>query len=530
MVDYEPAQLLASESRLNQQLTYLLSSPEVAELAVFVPFICKILALLITQECEPALANPETVDILLSLALTEPASNDVDDFTTLVSVALSYLANEAFQANMIAEPHFKRFLSTFHRAHTHFDPAQVEADDADSAEQLRKLRKALVVSLCDMTGRDEFAGLHYSSSPQQQQQQQQQSETVGTLLEWLRSGNAQLQAPACLALGNVSRSDEVSTSLVQTRAHAPLEAILSDHAVSDAQLLHSALSFLKNLAVPAQNKLLLTGLLEPSCLPRIMGVDASPQVQFAAVSLTRLLLVNCPANAAQVCRPSDDSSDGVDSILALYKRSDAEPTRLEAARAIASICRVLHTSAPAIATATAQPGADGGEQARQFYDKHGSATEPLAFLITQAKWPILRSEAWFVFALMSRSREGAAAVARILAAEGTKEVLYRAITGRDMPASDQDEAGASGTQIEEGERSGEDQVSALMGGMELEPKQVDPKQKESMARVDRENALVMCTELLRTWEKGADAADGGLSPLLRDLVKEGTEMIAAQKS
>src|SRR5690606_25379818 len=111
-----------------------------------------------------------------------------------------------------------------------------------------------------------------------------------------------LRSAACLALGNLSRSDETSIALVDTHlAHVPLIELIGDPATSDPQVLHSALSFLKNLAIPAMNKPVLGDLLSPGCLPRIFSLDTLPQVQYAAVSLARLLLVNCPGNVRRVC-------------------------------------------------------------------------------------------------------------------------------------------------------------------------------------------------------------------------------------
>ncbi|KAK5995309.1 hypothetical protein PT974_03711 [Cladobotryum mycophilum] len=532
LVDYAPAQLLASQSLLNQQLLKLLSSPSLSNYVVFIPYFCKILALLISQEGEAGRADPNTVTILFKLATSQPSRDDLDDFITLVAVAVSYLANPSFQTTITSGPHMKLFTSTIHHAYTHFDISQV--DEQETVDQLKKLRSSLLGTLADITGYDAFASLHPLDSRVPQ-----------ILLGWLNGGNQQLQAAACIALGNLSRSDDISVPLVRTHsAHVPLIRLLSDPGVSDAQLFHSSLSFLKNLAIPTQNKPLLAGLLDPFCVPRIYGIDTSPQVQFAAVSLTRLLLVNCPANVGRICAPlsADPSSparerSSVSSILALFDRSDAEPTRLEAARAIASVCRVLHT-AP-VASVLPQwipegksdeeeedgdetdPKAKESKRREYFYDKHLDISKALAFLITQQKWPILRSEAWFVLALMCRSKEGCGVVLGVLRIHGAMEALCKSITGRDSLDTEKD-----GKQIED-RVDPEDQLMAMADGLALEPQQVDPKQKESMTRVDRENALVMCTELLRPW--GIDIPSPKVS-LLQDWVKEGTEIVVAQKA
>ncbi|KAL7910865.1 hypothetical protein GGI35DRAFT_327272 [Trichoderma velutinum] len=530
LVDYEPAQLAASQANLNQRLIGLLSSPTLANFIVFVPYFCKILALLVSQEGEAARANPRTVEILLTLATSLPSRDDVDDFISLVSVAGAYLADGKFQAALIQGPLMQLFLSTFYHAHTHFN--LLEIGDADTEASLKKLYSSLLVSLADITGNDLFASCYPLQSPVAQ-----------NFLAWLQSSNLQLQTAACLALGNLSRSDEATTSLVQIYfAHGPLIRLLSNQDITDAQLLHSALSFLKNLAIPLQNKPLLGDLLDVTCVPRLYSLDASPQVQFAAVSLTRLLLINCPANVARICAPlsADPASpaherSSVSSIIALYERSDAEPTRLEAARAVAATCRMLHSGpvVPLLSDWERPIGEDGtvssepeeNQRREYFYSKHDVA-RVLSFLISQQKWPSLRSEAWFVFALMCRSKEGARVIVGLLSIHGAMTELIKAITGRETPLS---EVGGN-DQIEEAPYSlavPDGQITSMAEGLGLEPQQADPKQKESMIRVDRENALVMCTELLRTW---GDQLPGLRLSILQDLVKEGTEIVAAQKA
>lgn len=528
----EPAQLAASEAHLNQRLIDLLSSPTLANFIVFVPYFCKILALLVSQEGEAARASPSTVEILLTLATSLPSRDDVDDFISLVSVAGAYLADDKFQAALIQGPLMQLFLSTFYHTHTHFN--MLEIDDADTAASLKKLYSSLLVSLADVTGNDLFISCYPL-----------QSQIAQNFLAWLQSSNLQLQTAACLALGNLSRSDEITTSLVQVySAHAPLVRLLSNQEITDAQLLHSALSFLKNLAIPVQNKPLLGGLLDVACVPRLYTLDTSPQVQFAAVSLTRLLLINCPPNVARICAPlsADLASparerSSVSGIIALYERSDAEPTRLEAARAIAAMCRMLHSS-PVVpllpdwerpagegGTTSSEPGNEESQRREYFYSKHDVA-RVLSFLVSQQKWPSLRSEAWFVFALMCRSKEGGRVIIGLLQILGCTTALIKAITGRETPLSET----GNNERIEEVSYSPaapDSQITSMAEGLGLEPQQADPKQQESMIRVDRENALVMCTELLRTW---GNQLPGLRLSMLQDLVKEGTEIVAAQKA
>ncbi|KYK60246.1 hypothetical protein DCS_01383 [Drechmeria coniospora] len=509
MVDYEPAQLLASQSRLSSKLIALLSSPVIANYLAIIPYFCKILALLIAQEGEPLMAVPETVPTLLRLAMSSPAKEDPDVFISFVSVAVAYLANEGLQSKLLAGNCLNLFTNAFYHAHMNVDVKP--SDDPDTVTELKKLRTALLATLADLTGNDSFES-HYPLT----------SDVPQSFLDWIRATSPPLQAAACLALGNISRSDQVSIALVDKHSvHLPLISLLSSPSVTDTQLLHLALSFLKNLAIPAQNKARLGKLLERSCVPRICNLDTLPQVQFAAISLIRLLLLNCAEN----------------------------PTRLEASRSIAALCRVLHSttplanvlpgwkevnlcasddpglSGPSLRQQQSCPGqTDDGKRRSVFYKKH-NFRGPLSFLIAQEKWPTLRSEAWFVLALMSRSDDGAAVIANLLEIHTVLMALSMTITGREEAESlaDMDK------QVENAPAGGVQSVDApsIDATLQLEPQQVDPAQQANMAKIDRENALVLCTEMLRN-------SAGTLQPerlsILQELVKKGTELLVAQRS
>ncbi|KAG5781633.1 hypothetical protein H9Q73_004705 [Fusarium xylarioides] len=488
LVDYEPAQRLASESRLSSHLITLLQSPNRAAFSPLVTYFCKILALLITQDGEVAVADSETASVLLKLAVSPDHSTDIEDFLALVSTAASYLANESFQERLLNSKEVDVFVKAFYIAHTQFDS---ELDDEDTAKELGQLCTSLLTTLADLTGNDAFPA-HYSL----------ESSVPQSLLKWLKEPHVILQSAACLALGNLSRSDQASTAFVQKyQAHIPLIAILSDPEIKDAQLLHSALSFLKNLAIPAQNKTLLGDLLE--------------SVQFSAVSLLRLLLVNCPDNVRRVVTPRTAEGEGsgkhttVHDMISLFDRSDTEPTRLEAARSVATICRVLHT-APIEEVLSGWSSEPEKTPSRDLFYAEHDLSQVLSFLITQEKWPILKSEAWFVFALMSRSKDGAQVIANVLAISGAMDALSYAVTGKTA----NDEA----PQIEGG---APEIPPAIPEELALEPQQVDPKQKANMAKVDRENCLVLCTEIVKNGETLESEQIGRL----RSLIRQGTELL-----
>ncbi|KUI69160.1 Rap1 GTPase-GDP dissociation stimulator 1 [Cytospora mali] len=626
LVDYEPVQLQACEAGLSQRLMEILGGPRLEACRLYVNLICKILALLITQEPEVRNGPPATPLILLSVATNRQHPVDLEDFSGLTAVALAYLTHEVFQTYNLAG--LPLLLTAFSMAYTHFDPNQ--ATDPDDAAQLKQVRNAFVPVLADISALPDFVpgsaqgGAGILQHP-----------VFQTLQSWLHGppAHANLQTAACLALGNLARSDATCVTLVRDAAvHQPLINLLArctaGETTPNAQLTHAVLSFLKNLAIPSVNKPALGRLLDANMLPKLWSTwgDAQPQTQFAAVSLARLLLVGCPPNARRLCAPLSPDPDSpahdrsnLHLLTALFERSDAEPTKMEVARAVATVCRILHstpvaavlpeewsssqnnihgskkpkhdhntttnnnesgtifvntdpspnfhaTSTPGSATAlsptqslpsptasqhtqssttssnnsnsnsssTATTPNNTSRRAR-FYAAHDLST-PLSFLIKQTRFPALRSEAWFVLALMCRSPDGAVVVQSALQSFEACRALVESITGRDMadghdlllaasssPAADGQEdtpsilpgrgdgatpttstaitSGGGGSTSTSASASASAATASLgieglgLGG--LEPQAVDPAMQANMARIDRENGLCMVAELMR---------------------------------
>ncbi|ROW03312.1 hypothetical protein VSDG_01559 [Cytospora chrysosperma] len=686
--DTEPVQLQACEAGLSQRLMEILGGPRLEACRLYVNLICKILELLITQEPEVRNGPPATPLILLSVATNRQHPVDLEDFSGLTAVALAYLNHEVFQTYILAG--LPLLLTAFSMAYTHFDPAQ--ATDPDDAAQLKQVRDAFVPVLADISALPDFVpGSAQGGSGLLQHP------VFQTLQSWLHGppAHANLQTAACLALGNLARSDATCVTLVRDAAvHLPLTSLLArctataataagESAVAaaaptpNAQLTHAVLGCLKNLAIPAANKPALGRLLDANMLPRLWSTwgDAQPQTQFAAVSLARLLLVGCPPNARRLCAPLSPDPDSpahdrsnLHVLTALFERSDAEPTKMEVARAVATVCRILHstpvsavlpeewppssptskrhkhehsssssshnnnnnnneggtifvktdhtpnfhaTSTPTTALSPAQslqsqpsptasqhthsstsssansnsnhappsssfaanntssssntttntttPATGPTSRRARFYAAHDLST-PLSFLVKQTRFPALRSEAWFVLALMCRSPDGAVVVQSALQSFEACRALVESITGRDMadghdlllaasssPAADGQEdipsiappppppgrgsdggggatpttttsgatttggtptTGAAGGALAPstatggaaGNASGLAALGAEGPGMGLgglEPQAVDPAMQANMARIDRENGLCMVAELMR---------------------------------
>ncbi|CAK7266535.1 hypothetical protein SEPCBS119000_002078 [Sporothrix epigloea] len=588
-VDYEPAQLHASTAHLSRALISIVFGPRLVQCRAFLGIVGKIFALLLSQELELSMADPATPAYLLQLVSNPETLLDTEEFCVLVSVSLAYLAHESFQEALIRQNGVQALLTAFADSYTKYDVAHLDPDDA---ADFKALGNRFMHVISDVVALPLF-----------ETQYPLNSIVVQMLQSWVSNvyANANLKAAGCLALGNLARSDASSIYFVRdVKIHTPLIQLLSqpyasllfspeataDTASPSSQLIYSVLSFLKNLAIPTVNKPILGTLLDPpaNVLPRMWtSTDTQPAVQFAAVSLTRLLIVNCPANVRRICSPlsSDPASPAHDRsnlqvLISLFKRTDAENTKMEAARAIAAVCRVLHTSSDAadvlpddwepsdddflrsasISSGVSSPeppahhsdaataaSADGHDtpsttepmspnssallRRARFYSAHPDMSDCFTYLITQTRFPVLRSETWFVSAVLSRSYDGARLVMRALQPFEAWRALFEAVSGRDLVEGHLLPGGASMLDSELSSAAGEagahglvppvsqkdsllDTVGAAaaetplstassidVDGPSLEPQQVDPAQLASMARIDRENGLVLVSEIMK---------------------------------
>ncbi|KAL8330959.1 hypothetical protein RB593_001758 [Gaeumannomyces tritici] len=543
-VDYEHAQTQAAEAGLAQSLADFLDTPRLVKAPHLAGITSKTIHLVASTDREKDNANVSTPITLLRLASNPswPTSSDpleADDFCNLVSAASAYLTNDRLLAAAAAAPeHAAIVLNTLQAACTRFSCAELE--DMDDADQLGRLRKSLVGTVADLTARDEFVSQHSGAVAAAAAA----AATRELLDTWLRRHpRSHLQEAACLALGNLACSDDAAGLLVREgRAHEPLAALLAgpypyepapDDTVPSA-LLHAAVGLLKNLAIAPANKPVLGAALlrnhpggddddddaaAVAVLPRLWGLaDTQPQTQLATVSLCRLLLAGTPANGALLCAPlqqqqqqqqradADADADGktsstevrtnVHALLDLFRRADPEPTKTECARAAMALCRLLHQAdADEMLASAAWEEAPPRPSSRRaaFYAVHAAALgELLSFLLTQARFPALRSEAWFVLALMSRSPDGAGVVAGVLTRSDAALAAVVAAAGAGV--------GVEAVEaVEETNGRGEGAAATELGidRLGLEPRQADPKQAANMAKVDRENVLVLLTELLR---------------------------------
>lgn len=425
-------------------------------------------------------APDPTAAILLSLAADPEFLPDLEDFLALVQSAVLYLQHVKFQQGLIKYPcgifETGKALSL---SYTRFEDTSTtytgtSDSNQDDATRLTSMRNSLNQALSDISALPEFTAAFPVTSP-----------ISSRLRKWLSGPHSQLQVCACIMLGNIARSDAACEEFVHTlQIHKPLIAILND--TNDIQVLHATLGFLKNLALPLRNKLELGNAGLIYALERLWSLEVQPQIQYSSLSLLRQLLIGTFENVIQVAQHLSTDPDSpaylksrLSILIDIFHKTDVEPIKMEVARLFAAIVRVF-TSPNAKIT-------DEDRLRKVFFERHPDIGRPISYMVTQKKWPVVRSEGWFVMALMCRTPEGAKCVSNIMHDLAVFQPLVELLTGKSL---------VDGQPIN---CSGEDAGQSLDGTSSASdnvPKVADAKAAE-MARIDRENALVLLSELMR---------------------------------
>lgn len=320
-----------------------------------------------------------------------------------------------------------------------------------------------------------------------------------TLQKWLHSpsSKSQLQVCACIMLGNLARHDTTCIEFVQSsRLHKPLIAILSRD--SSSQVLHAALGFLKNLAIPQENKNIIGEAEIFPVLSRLWALDTMPQVKLSAVTLGRLLTIGTYENVHRlIFQDTNKEETNFSLLINLFSSTDDEPIKMEVARLSTSICRVLYSQIESFW--------EKKEFSRKaFFLMHPEICHQFSFLICQNKWPAVRSEVWFVLALTARFPDGAEFVSCILKDVKVFGLLVELLTKTTAAAN-----------LDASSTPPLNDAAVTQTHISSEP--VNPhSHAKNVVQADRENALVLISEILKS--SGSE-----ITPLLRtelrDLIK-----------
>ncbi|KHJ33476.1 putative gtp binding protein [Erysiphe necator] len=478
-VDYVPNQELASKSFLTRELGILIKNPTFDKSLPTFEYVCRIMTLLMSQPSEVNFAPDYTVSILFRTLADNKSPVDIDNFITLTKIAICYLQHEKFQKAFIcADGSLDDIITVLVDSYTRYD-IQPDTAENDDFKALTNLRTSLNQALSDISALPEFTqacpiSSHFSK----------------TLQQWLVAPcpKLQLQLCSCFMLGNLARCDETCIEFVQTlQLHKPLITIASKE--TSSQILHATLCFLKNLAIPLKNKNSIGEERFFHMLCRILTLDNIPQVQFSAASLARQLTIGTYENVYRLLHEKSTGSTATTfSLLCnLFITANDEPIKMEIARLTTSICRVLHSHTGASQNLIESTRA-------QFFQMYSDTSSHLKYVVSQSKWPVVRSEGWFVLALISRFAEGAKFVNQILQDPEFSELLTQLLVGDIIVSTSSNSTASLSTLLSE--------ESAVSDTLDVRPEPVKPHFKaDEMARIDKENALVLVSEILKNVSK-----------------------------
>ena len=423
--------------------------------------------------------SDEAVELLLQAALSHDL--DADDFGSLVDAAVTHLKLERYQVHMVEKDHVDIPLRLLFRLYSQlpslelFSPLEgyhsPPMHDSEEENELSVIRGNIIHALSDISSLPQFAAKYAGL----------ESPLIYSLLKWLSASQPQLQLCSCIMLGNLARSDPVCQLMIsEPKVHVKLLNILNTS--SDTQVLHAVLSFLRNLGLLPQNKQILGESGIVPVLGRFWTAETMPQITHAATGLLRQLINGCTDNISRLLDPlSIDEESPAHSrtylslILSVFERSDDLTVKVEIARIVAAILRTINTSNASISTSLRDT------TLHRLYSLHPNIGQPLAMMVSQTQWPIMRSEGWFAMALAARTEEGSLAMDAVLevnvldALEGT----IRGTLGRTL----------AGSTAGEEEAEPENTFAAA-----LAPR---AENEAEMKVKDRENAMILVNELLK---------------------------------
>lgn len=298
-----------------------------------------------------------------------------------INAISALLQQERFRRQFVDQDQIKVLLDVLVSSYLY------EVPNLDAEEEKSLLRNAISQTLSDISATGMFARRYTINSP-----------LVGSLIQWLSSPHEQLQISSCLILGNLARSDSVCVEMVShLLLHQKLLELLQDQ--SNIQVAYAALGFLRNLALPTWDKGIIGTQQSMDTISKFWSLDLNPQVQHASVALLRQLLNHCIGNVRWLLESLSPDQDSpahektyLSLLLLLFGRTDDVSTKVEIGRTVATICRCIASSSQGL------PPNSTSAILHRLYGMHADIARPLAMMISQSRFPIIRSEGWFALA------------------------------------------------------------------------------------------------------------------------------------
>ncbi|KAL4787528.1 armadillo-type protein [Aspergillus varians] len=403
-IDFESAQSQLAANKIVYILLRLVKDDAFQGNDALVDYIYELIELVGEQEQGIENSPDGTIALLVAAAVNQESELTAAQFCCLSNCTAAYLNNNRFQDICISRRMVPELLSVLKQSLSFINSALSNEETQALIQSGLKINQALA----ELSASPLFAELYPLDSPLSQ-----------TLKSWLKIPEGELQICACIMLGNLARSDEVCVAMVKDlKIHEELIAVLNSKA--RGATLHSALGFLKNLAIANDNRLSIGEAGTISAVARLWAYETVPQVQLAAISITRQLVISSIENISRLMEPAvipsgEKENDGNASaheqtylslLLAVFDKTDSTPMKTEIGRITASLCRTL------------VPKSRTSEQSYSSVDslldclltRHEGIARPIGAMVTQTQWPVVRSEGWFAFALMASTKAGAEAV------------------------------------------------------------------------------------------------------------------------
>ncbi|GAB1209556.1 hypothetical protein APSETT445_008337 [Aspergillus pseudonomiae] len=363
------------------------------------------------------LSPDETISLLIDLAVHKGIAHTAARFSCIVTCSMAYLDNKRFQNLCITRYMVADVLSMLSKSLS-FDAERPSTDDI---QVLAQVQLRINQTLAEISGASLFAEYYPLGS-----------DLSGILRSWLQRTEDQLQICSCVMLGNLARSDEICQAMVRDLSiHRDLISIVK----SDARgpVLHAALGFLKNLAIAGDNRLHLGQAGIIPAVSHLWEYETLPQVQFAATSIVRQVIIASFENVSQLLdiSPEDEHhSTYLSQLLSLFNKTDSTPIRTEIGRIIASICRTLIPK-------SREQNEKADATLKHLFSIHEGIAFPIGAMISQSQWPVVRSEGWFALALMASSQSGSAAAVDCIEKMGLFPTLEQNLTAASLGSMDE---------------------------------------------------------------------------------------------
>ncbi|RAK75554.1 putative GTP binding protein [Aspergillus fijiensis CBS 313.89] len=422
-IDFEPAQSQIAANKITYILLRLLKDNAFAKHQALLDYVYELIELVGEQEQGISSSPDATLLLLLDLLNEQRANLSPAHYASLVTCLGAYLNKTRFQTTCLSNGLMPQVLSVLERSLL-FNDEECSKEDMHALAQARlKINQ----TLAEVSALPLFAELYPLDS-----------DLVRLLGSWLEAKEDQLQICSCVVLGNLARSDAVCEEMVEKlNIHKALISLLRSEA--RGAVLHSALGFLKNLAVAGINKVRLG---EAGLIPAVSSLwqyETVPQVQFVATSITRQVIISSVGNIARLLEEAPVGDKEVEGegktylslLLALFEKTDSAPIKTEIGRIVASICRTL---VPRVR----EKDSDAEGLLRKAFELHDDVSLPVGAMITQSQWPVVRSEGWFTLALMASTQGGLIVASKCIEKMGILPVLEEVLAADSTDSTEAD--------------------------------------------------------------------------------------------